>query len=294
MSTWNSLLTSALLGTERRAPELGDDAPDLLAALSRDDTAHTLLLAAAITAAQRRAGYAPVSINAELHDSLNALLSTVAPPDITPRCSRRALRYLDRLLQENLRTRYYRVLVEWLADQARKGRRVPHPYLPDLLDRARKGSDLVPLVALVAGERGRWLAGQNADWHHIAAVDLETARASLSHTEPVDEAALVGALQNVANPNERAAMQKLLDGRILTTLPLVNTVFDRLLQPGPHLTYLSVQVLFMIAPAIARDWIEPALQRLQREQAGGMQGLDEVIHLLDFRREMGRVLDHEG
>src|SRR5688500_8774894 len=105
LSSWNELVTSALLGVERRAPDLGSDAPDLLAQLPSDDGAHALLVAAAVAAVQRRAGYEP--------SHTEFPMPPASPPEMQRCCSPRAQNHLAQLLQDP--HRYQVLLLEWLT-----------------------------------------------------------------------------------------------------------------------------------------------------------------------------------
>lgn len=59
------------------------------------------------------------------------------------------------------------LLSQWLGAAVARGGWVPPEALPPLLDAARRNSAFRPAVARVAGERGRWLAAQRADWRWL-------------------------------------------------------------------------------------------------------------------------------
>lgn len=167
MSTWQDLITAALIGTERASvpatviPGLPRpaDAPDMHVP---DDPAALLLDRAALLTAARRAGRQPWRA-----DPL-----PVAGPDPAPAVNPAAARRLARML----RGEHPELLAEWLAAAAARGRRAPARLLPPLLDRARYAppagqgtAALRRLAAEVGGSRARWLAGLNPEWEFLLA-----------------------------------------------------------------------------------------------------------------------------
>jgi hypothetical protein len=56
------------------------------------------------------------------------------------------------------------LLVQWLRQLQAHGARLPERFLPKLLDMATRQTGLRPALLPVLGERGRWLAPQQADW----------------------------------------------------------------------------------------------------------------------------------
>ncbi|GBQ00187.1 hypothetical protein SSP531S_16010 [Streptomyces spongiicola] len=158
-TTWDDLVTSAMLGTDRRTPPDGAPAPGSQAPLA-------LLDAAAVHTVRRRAGLRP---------------STARPrPDPAPRDDRRELpgparRRLAALLADRVAPAgsagrrgtapdLTELLPQWLAAAEAHGYRAPASALPALLDAARARTDLRPLALRFAGPRGIWLAGHNAEW----------------------------------------------------------------------------------------------------------------------------------
>ncbi len=147
---WQDLVTCALLGTERQAPELpaGDDAlGQLLSRLDPDDRESALLRAAGVMALWRRAGQIPACDERPLPPPCEA--------DSVPCCGSLASQHLALMLQGH----HAELLLEWLKTLGAAGRRVPEELLPALLEAGAARIGLRPALLPVLGRRGRWLAG---------------------------------------------------------------------------------------------------------------------------------------
>ncbi|MDF3301067.1 DUF5691 domain-containing protein [Streptomyces tropicalis] len=152
---WEELVTTALLGTDRRAPRggAGGEAPA------------ALLDAAALAAVRRRAGLLPAPAAAG---------PAPAPADPRPSLPAAAARRLAMLLAERPGTGaggrrgmapdLVELLPQWLAAANARGFAAPPQALPALLDAARGRSDLRPAALAFAGPRALWLARLNGDW----------------------------------------------------------------------------------------------------------------------------------
>lgn len=118
------------------------------------EQAAILLKQAALTAIYRRAGkITPVAKNPpELHP---------APPEILPPCKEREVSWalnLDRQMPQKL------LIPSWFIVLHQNGKRVPHSFLPALLNLGKRAPDLCPLIMRVMGERGRWLVERDEDY----------------------------------------------------------------------------------------------------------------------------------
>ncbi|MYR42255.1 DUF5691 domain-containing protein [Streptomyces sp. SID5910] len=153
---WEELVTSALLGTQRRTPhghEPGRDAPA------------ALLDAAAVETVRRRAGLTPARA---------ARRPDPAPGDDRPPLPDAAARRLTMLLTDRPGTAgggrrgtapdLMELLPQWLAAANARGFAAPPEALPALLDAARGRTDLRPAALAFAGPRALWLARLNQDW----------------------------------------------------------------------------------------------------------------------------------
>ncbi|GGU35547.1 DUF5691 domain-containing protein [Streptomyces lavendofoliae] len=160
-TTWEDLVTSALLGTDRRAP-----ADDVLARSPGKDAPVALLDAAALHTVRRRAGLLPGPA---------AGLPEPAPHDGRPPLPDAARRRLAHLLADRSGTSsgggrrgsapdLTELLPQWLAAANAHDYRAPASVLPALLDAARARTDLRPAALVFAGPLGLWLARLNPEW----------------------------------------------------------------------------------------------------------------------------------
>ncbi|MFD9906663.1 DUF5691 domain-containing protein [Streptomyces sp. NPDC059063] len=151
---WEDLVTSALLGTDRRTPPVsapGKDAPT------------ALLDAAAVQTVRRRAGLRPAPAAARPEP---------APEDTRPVVPAAARRRLATLLSDHPTGGSRRgtapdlmeLLPQWLGLANERGFAAPPELLPALLNAARGRTDLRPQTLTFAGPRARWLATLNPDW----------------------------------------------------------------------------------------------------------------------------------
>lgn len=185
MSTthWEDLVTSALLGTDRRPP-----GADVLAGAPGKDAPVALLDAAAVHTVRRRAGLLPGPA---------AELPEPAPHDGRPQLPETARRRLTQLLADRSGTSsgggrrgtapdLTELLPQWLAAANEHGYRAPASVLPALLDAARARTDLRPAALAFAGPRGLWLARLNPEWRFA----LRGSSAGTALPDPTDEDAV--------------------------------------------------------------------------------------------------------
>ncbi|NUT52679.1 MAG: hypothetical protein HOV94_36140, partial [Saccharothrix sp.] len=172
---WDDLVSTALVGTAKRAVPGVDPASALgtaLGGIARRDEAERLLDLAALALVHRRAGRLP---------GTGATALDACAPDARPAVPERARARLRLLLGSGTgerRTAIAELLPEWLAEARARGYRAPESELPALLDIARSHTELRADVAALAGPRGRWLARLNPDWSwatRIAAEDVAVA-----------------------------------------------------------------------------------------------------------------------
>ncbi|MER7483064.1 DUF5691 domain-containing protein [Streptomyces sp. NPDC126510] len=153
---WEGLVTTALLGTDRRTPRGTAPGP----------AAPTALLdAAAAETVRRRAGLRPARA---------AGRPQPAPPDTRPALPPAAVRRLAMLLADRpgpsgggrrgAAPDLTELLPQWLTAANARGFAPPPQLLPALLDAARGRTDLRPAALEFAGPRALWLARLNPDW----------------------------------------------------------------------------------------------------------------------------------
>ncbi|WP_116248135.1 DUF5691 domain-containing protein [Nocardiopsis sp. FIRDI 009] len=151
--SWDRLVSTALVGTARRAVPATPDLPDTPAA----EGAEALLDRAALATVRRAAGYTPGTAEPVAPD----------PGDEPPRIEGAAAHRLALILAQRPE-----LLPEWLALVAATGREVDRANIPALLERGERDSRLRPAVAAAVGARGRWLAGLNERWEYVTAEPL--------------------------------------------------------------------------------------------------------------------------
>lgn len=235
-ASWQRLLSTALVGTERRAealPALPEPASALDAGVRERPPEEGLLAAAGVLTVMRRAGRA-------VPPAAEAPESPASEPDPRPRCSPAAGAHLAAMLDG----RHALVLAEWLEELARLGLRPPPELLPDLLDRGRRERDLRLRVSEIAGPRGRWLVALNPVWSYaggdgadvsptawrtaprearrtalasLRARDAARARELLASTwdeeDPADRAAFVAVLATGLTDADEPFLEQTLDDR---------------------------------------------------------------------------------
>ncbi|MEU2820968.1 DUF5691 domain-containing protein [Streptomyces bacillaris] len=155
---WEELVTSALLGTDRRPPTApGGQVPA--------DGAGALLDAAALHTVRRRAGLLPAVAGAR---------PAPAPHDPRPGLPEAARHRLAQLLADRAAPAasgrrgaapdLTELIPQWLAGANQQGFRAPADLVPPLLDAARARTDLRPQALAFAGPLGLWLAALNPEW----------------------------------------------------------------------------------------------------------------------------------
>ncbi|WP_405553410.1 DUF5691 domain-containing protein [Streptomyces sp. NBC_01171] len=153
--TWDDLLTTALLGTDRRPLPVDPAGREVPAAL---------LDAAAVAAVRRRAGLRPGRAGTRPEP---------APADTRPALPPAAAHRLTLLLADRpgggggrrgSTPDLTELLPQWLAAANAHGYAAPPQAVPALLDAARARTDLRPAALEFAGARALWLARLNPDW----------------------------------------------------------------------------------------------------------------------------------
>ncbi|PSK90229.1 hypothetical protein CLV63_12358 [Murinocardiopsis flavida] len=188
-SAWADLVSTALVGTARRAvPE-----PAGLPSVPGADPARTLLDRAAQATLQRRAGLVPRRV---------APIDP-APGESAPVVGAAAARRLATMLGGT----GVDLLPEWLALAADTGHRVPPESLPDLLARAERHAELRAPLARVAGVRGAWLARLNPDWAFLRTGSAPFDAARWDHGTAAQRRAHLAVLR----AHDPAAARELLD-----------------------------------------------------------------------------------
>ncbi|GAA2910572.1 DUF5691 domain-containing protein [Streptosporangium fragile] len=221
---WEDLVSTALVGTDRR-PLPGQAEPET-----------EVLARAAVQTLRIRAGRRPVPV---------AEPPAAAAPEEQSVVSRAAADRLARILGGE----QPRMLDEWLRAAAGRGYRLAPHLLPELLDRAAKDRSIRPHLGVLAGHRGRWLAGLNPAWAFLleevtaAAVtgfgdgeevwqlgtpgDRRAYLAALRASDPAGARELLAATWEKEAPDDREAFLKVLaDGLSLADEPFLEAALD--------------------------------------------------------------------
>lgn len=144
-ASWRELVTSALLGTDRRDPPELPSGPvaDVVADAQRPDGAARLLAAVGAVAAVRRAAFVPLP-------AADPLLPP--EPDDRPWCSAGAVACWRVVVRD------WPVLEdEWVLTVVERGLRLPPDALVELLGRHRSDAVRRARVALAGGPSARWV-----------------------------------------------------------------------------------------------------------------------------------------
>lgn len=209
MDGWQTILTTAILGTSREPPVFPvTDEPigqTVSHAAADGEPPSRLLRAAAVLGTARLAGFVPGAI---------AGPDTPAEVDRRPACSAAAASCLSRMLAGEQEP----VLPECLTLLAQAGRRVPHALLPDLLGVAVRDRFIQLMVRGVIDERGLWLMNQNEEWHFDIAADPAkdwetgkcdqrvTALRRMRERDPAEALEKLGASWPQETPEDRVAL----------------------------------------------------------------------------------------
>jgi hypothetical protein len=238
MDTWQKLVTSAVIGTERRSVEALAAPAKLGAVLAQRDLGNqekALLDAVAAVALYRRAGHIAQS-------DPPAEPAGPCPPDSVPECGEHATYHLSQMIGGQ----YRELLPEWLGALAHADCRVPAFYLPALLELGRNQTNMRPHLLPVIGQRGSWLARQNPEWRyawggaytedarsHTAVWETSerTARVTLLHqlrrTQPSEARELVESTWNEEKADDRAAFLGALEENVsLDDQPFLEAALD--------------------------------------------------------------------
>ncbi len=204
MNAWETLVASALVGTDRQSPSIDFTAPALTnyqAALQSQSAAQQILSVASLIAT-----YQAVGQNTAIAGS--PLLAAANSEQLTC-CSPQTAQHLGTILQEN---RYGEILPELLQLLAQAQQTVPPDFLPLLLDAAKKDKKLRPLILPILGSLGQWLARQNRQWEYglgakIADVDLASIQEIWATGSPSERSAALSQWRKLQPVESRQALE---------------------------------------------------------------------------------------
>jgi hypothetical protein len=158
MNAWETLVASALVGTDRQSPTLDTTHPALVdysGTLQNISAAQQILSGAALVTNYQAVGQILVFKGTSLLPP--------AEPDSLVCCSEATKRYLGLVLTEN---QYEAILTELLQLLGKAQQTVPADFLPLLLNKCKRYEDLYSLLLPILGSRGQWLLRQNPAWEY--------------------------------------------------------------------------------------------------------------------------------
>lgn len=196
---WEGLLGTAMVGTGRR--DLPGDVLDGVATVSAEGPEATVLAAAAVLGAYRRAGWTPPAWGGEVVEP--------AARDERPVCSPAAAQVLELLVSRDIRVEGGNELLigHWLATCARAGQRPPARLVVLLLRLATATRGLRDEVAAIAGPRGEWLARRNPSWAWAAPVAATDAQERFATGTWAQRQAVLTALRRTDPAGARALVE---------------------------------------------------------------------------------------
>jgi hypothetical protein len=236
--TWEELVSTALLGTERRPlsdsrvvnePSNRDplaEVLDQLRSLKQNPPEEVLSLAVAM-ASVRQAGRMPSRLATSTIAPGDAPPGSAPPggaasetpvssqpetttdgPEQHPLVNHSASQLLDLLLTGTVAVaRLNDTLIgRWLDGCATSGQRIPHRLIVALLDRATKNASLRHSASSVIGERGRYVAAHNREWNWVHASEAAA-------TSSLDAGEISAERLTNADPLGRASLLQTWRGR---------------------------------------------------------------------------------
>jgi hypothetical protein len=253
VTTWDDLLSSALVGTSRRTFALDELAIDGADRIEADSAEAKVLAAAALASGYRRAGWTP--------PSWRGTSAPPAAPDDRPECTPAATQLLELLLTRGIRVEGGTDLltVHWLNSARAAGHRPPYRMVVDLLRFGTAKAANRALVRNVVGPRGTWLAQHNPSWRWAATVppqdvverfatgtraerlalltDLRATEPDFARTliedtwadeQAVTRASFLDTLHTGLSNSDEQLLEQALDDRAATVRAAAATLLDRL------------------------------------------------------------------
>jgi hypothetical protein len=169
MNTWETLVASALVGTDRQPPSIDFTDPalsDYQETIQSQAATQQILGAAGLISAYQTLGRGVAKTSFPLPTAASTTQLTCCSPVTT--------QHLSTILQEN---RYAEILPELLQLLSQSKQTVPPDFLPLLLEVGKRDKKLRPLILPILGDLGQWLVRQNRQWEYglgakVADVDL--------------------------------------------------------------------------------------------------------------------------
>ncbi|HEX8022532.1 DUF5691 domain-containing protein [Mucilaginibacter sp.] len=158
MRAWESIINTAMLGTDKPAPVIADLPEEVAIIANAIDSTATLdkeeryLQKAAVIYNYRQSGFVPFQ--------KNDLTVNKADEETKPYCPDVADAVLNEILAEDNDP----LLKLWLQQCSERGQLLLPGVLPAIMDKSKGNNTLSPLVIECSGSRGAWLSKLNPKW----------------------------------------------------------------------------------------------------------------------------------
>jgi hypothetical protein len=167
MDAWETLVASALVGTNRQEPSIDLTHPaltDYAAQIQSQSATQQILSATGLLATYQAVGNTAAATTSTRLEP--------APADDLRHCSPLTARHLSAILEDS---KYWPILPELSQLLTQAKQTVPPEFLPRLLDLGKHDRQTHSLIMPILGSRSNWLSSQNPDWHYALGNDLNTA-----------------------------------------------------------------------------------------------------------------------
>jgi hypothetical protein len=161
MNPWNTCVANALVGSDRQAPQLADQHPALreyVSQLQCQPLPQQLLASAGLLSLYQQVGQRPAPLQLPELPTAGDCSLTLCSPATTE------------ALNTILKGSHAPALPELLGQMIQAQQTLPPELLPRLLEAGRWSKTYRPMITLVLGARGRWLARQNPKWEFATGV----------------------------------------------------------------------------------------------------------------------------
>ncbi|MFC4009844.1 DUF5691 domain-containing protein [Nonomuraea purpurea] len=242
-----------------------------------------LLEAAAVEVARRRAGRRGQSEDEQ---------AGRAPGEERGAVGRRAAERLVRIMGGE----HGRLLPEWLAAAAATGCRVPAYVLPELLETGRRDRSIRVHLGVLAGQRGRWLAGLNPAWAYLleeptgetwelgGAADRRAHLRALRAAEPAEARHLLESTWEQETPDDRAEFVAVLaDGLSMDDEPFLEQALD---DRRREVRQEAANLLTRLP--------ESRMSRRMAERARACVSLDGGVIVVEAPQECDKAMERDG
>ncbi|MCP5099552.1 MAG: hypothetical protein GY943_28695 [Chloroflexi bacterium] len=201
MTQWQDLVKTALLGTHRAkvdAVHANSPLTDLLAQVDLSDQETALLTMAGIVSLHKKSGHitSQIELPFDFHTATHTSDKAPIPAQIS------------RLLAAMLDGKNNVVLPEFLTAIHAAGFTISDAHLPNTLDKGMRLVSIRPLIPLVLGTKGQYLAAKNPAWRY-ATMDIDNLHLLMHEWRTTEPGKRPNLLRQVRAANPHYARQLL-------------------------------------------------------------------------------------